>query len=432
MRSLKTKLIVALIGSNLLVITLFALITPWKVQQHFIESAKQLHYQNFARMIERYIDHEHSWNTETDATRLARIALDNRPPNHADRPFNNLASGQRGSEQPADPSFQFALFDPSGRNIIGGKTYQPGEQVDQQTLTDADPIMINQKVVAYVLPSGTIPLTRSDTTYLNTLKESLLYATGLSLLILIPFGFWEGSKLVRSLKQLTTAVEKMSASHLEQQVDISTNDETGRLGQAFNAMNARLVEAYNRLEDSHATIAKQAEELKELSIRDSLTGLHNRRFFNEEVDRLHQEALRYHRPFCIVLGDVDHFKKINDRFSHATGDRVLQQVADILNNSLRDTDVLARYGGEEMVIALPGTTPLEAQELIERIRNRIENHPWHKISEQLAVTMSFGICDELDQQHFEHMLVLADEQLYLAKNEGRNQVRCLKQPSQTH
>ncbi|WP_044618834.1 diguanylate cyclase [Gynuella sunshinyii] len=428
MNSLKTKLIVALIGSNLLVIILFALITPWKVQQRFIESAKQVHYQNFARMIERYIDQKHSWNTDADAARLARIAQHNRPwP-----PANDPEARKPGSQPLNGPSFQFALFDPSGRNIIGGKTYQPGEQVDQQTLADADPITINHEVVAYVLPSGTPPLTRTDTTYLNTLKESLLYATGLSLLILIPFGFWEGNKLVRSLKQLTTAVEKMSAGNLEQQVDINTRDETGRLGQAFNNMNTRLVEAYKQLEESHATIVKQAEELKELSIRDSLTGLYNRRFFNEEVDRLHQEALLYQRPFCIVLGDVDHFKKINDRFSHATGDQVLQQVAEILNSSLRDSDVLARYGGEEMVIALPGTTPAAAQELIERIRSRIEHHPWHEIAEQLTVTMSFGICDELDQQHFEHMLVLADEQLYLAKNAGRNQVRCLRLKQLTH
>ena len=95
-------------------------------------------------------------------------------------------------------------------------------------------------------------------------------------------------------------------------------------------MNTRLVNAYRELEESHQLIEQQAKQLKELSIRDELTGLYNRRFFNEEAQLLLSNATRYQHPLAVILADIDHFKMINDNFSHAIGDRVLQQVSEIL------------------------------------------------------------------------------------------------------
>jgi len=104
---------------------------------------------------------------------------------------------------------------------------------------------------------------------------------------------------------------------------------------------------------SHDRIRSQALLLKELSIRDELTGLLNRRHFDEQAATLFAQAVRYKQPLTVVMCDLDRFKQINDRFSHAAGDVVLRHVAEILHSDTRASDVVARYGGEEFVILFP-------------------------------------------------------------------------------
>ncbi|MDW6005098.1 diguanylate cyclase [Vibrio mangrovi] len=399
MNSLKVKLMVALIGSNILVMAIFAMITPWQVEKRFLDEAKSVHYQNFAQMIGHYIQQNGSWNTLEDALRFA----------HLDSEMRNHRAGfypPRALRQ--EIPFKFVVSDIQGHVVIGGKDYQPGAKISSALLSQGEPIRLNGETVAYALPSGKVPLTASDRNYLKALKESLAYAFVISFAILIPLGLWEGHKLVNSLKRLISAVEKMEQGELAQQVTVRSNDEVGRLAAAFNTMSSQIV--------------RQAEQLKELSIRDALTGLYNRRFFNEEVASLYEQSIQEDSPFCLVLGDVDYFKMINDRYSHTVGDLVLQQIAGILQSSCRDKDVVARYGGEEFVIALANSDIAQAIQTIERIRMTIESHPWQEIAAGLRVTMSFGISSKTDHEHMEHLLLQADQQLYLAKDNGRNRV----------
>jgi diguanylate cyclase (GGDEF)-like protein len=183
---------------------------------------------------------------------------------------------------------------------------------------------------------------------------------------------------------------------------------------------------YEELQQLNATIREQADMLKELSTRDGLTGLYNRRYFDERAANAYSQAVRYGQCLAIVLADIDHFKRINDGFSHAAGDEVLRRVAAILRENTRESDLAARYGGEEFVIALPETPIPQAVAFCEKVRTLIESHPWHEIHPDLRVTMSLGVCDDTSGGSFEKMVAGADVQLYRAKEGGRNRVCCVE------
>ncbi len=433
MKSLKVKMVLALVLTSLLVALLVAVITPIMVEHEFLENIKKAHYVRFTEAIERYQQRHHSWGTAEDALRFAHQEEQNRQaarsPGHRPLPPGATPGNRVDGFKPPPPGyvqgevpFEFALFDHQGNVLHKGKGFQIGQQVGQDILDESDPLYRMGEIVAYALPEGELPLTEADKSYLHTLEETLLFTIMVAIVLIIPLGIWEGNRLVSTLNHLIQAVNHMAAGDLEQKVPTKSRDEIGGLALAFNTMNDKLVEAYRDLEQSRDMIAHQADKLRELSIRDELTGLYNRRFFNEEVKVLLANAMRYGHAFSVVLGDIDHFKQINDGYSHAIGDEVLKKIAEILRNSIRDSDIVARYGGEEMVLALPTTSPAAARDMMERIRKAIEDFPWGGVAEGLQVTMSFGICDRIEGKDFEHLLALADEQLYKAKNAGRNRI----------
>ena len=135
-------------------------------------------------------------------------------------------------------------------------------------------------------------------------------------------------------------------------------------------------------------------------------------------------AKRYNRALSLVMIDVDHFKSINDNYGHATGDHVLTNVGHILGDSLRDSDILARIGGEEFVLLLPDTPKSNAEHVAERMRAQLASTTIKHEAQELNITASFGvaaICEEDDT--LEQMLGRADVAMYEAKNNGRNQVK---------
>jgi diguanylate cyclase (GGDEF)-like protein len=161
-------------------------------------------------------------------------------------------------------------------------------------------------------------------------------------------------------------------------------------------------------------------QLERQAMTDGLTGVSNRRALVLHLGRIHALATRTGQAFSVVLFDLDHFKQINDTFSHAVGDEVLRRIGAILNQS-RKEDFVARYGGEEFALVLMGATHNAAFEVCERLRKRIELEDWSVIAPSLAVTASFGFCD-LVQETVQEMLDCADQHLYQAKHSGRNQV----------
>ncbi|UZE51356.1 GGDEF domain-containing protein [Rhodopseudomonas sp. P2A-2r] len=239
-------------------------------------------------------------------------------------------------------------------------------------------------------------------------------AIGLGLLI--------GNGMSKSLRQLTCAVNAMQNGTLDQQVNITSRDEVGVLAHAFNAMSRDLAASHRKLLEPHLTISRQAEQLAEMAIRDSLTGLHNRRHFDDVAQAMYDQSQRYGHPFVIVLADIDHFKRINDGFSHATGDAVLREVGMLLCRHIRSSDIVARYGGEEFAFAFPESTIDAAVDCCERLRNDIASHSWRTIHPDLAVTMSFGVTADMSAGGVEGMIAAADHLLYAAKVQGRNRV----------
>jgi len=166
-------------------------------------------------------------------------------------------------------------------------------------------------------------------------------------------------------------------------------------------------------------------QLRELNTQDELTGLHNRRYLNETLGGEYRRAMRDQKAISILMIDIDHFKQLNDNFSHQFGDHCLRVAGDILKqNTRRPPDIAARYGGEEFVVVLPQTTVENAVFVAEKIRNSFEQCPleWH--DQTARITVSIGVCGEIPSQvdHHEQLLSRADAMLYLAKAKGRNRV----------
>lgn len=164
------------------------------------------------------------------------------------------------------------------------------------------------------------------------------------------------------------------------------------------------------------------EQLKLLADTDHLTGLVNRRRFLEAARNDIKLARRYGNCITLIFFDLDHFKSVNDRFGHAVGDQVLQGVGALCRSAMRDVDTIGRMGGEEFAILMPHVNLEGAVSAAERLRALLEAmRPVEGLD--LSVTASFGVA-ELDNASLEEMLARADQRLYKAKNEGRNQV-CL-------
>ncbi len=168
---------------------------------------------------------------------------------------------------------------------------------------------------------------------------------------------------------------------------------------------------------------REAEgRLYDLATTDTLSGLWNRRQFlqmaHAEIDR----ASRHNTPLVLVLADIDHFKGVNDRHGHDTGDRVIQHVAGLMRHQARTGDLIGRWGGEEFVMLLPMTDGNGAQELSERIRASVEQIACQQGGVAVPVTLSLGVCEVLPGQPLDHAFKNADAALYAAKNAGRNQV----------
>ncbi len=178
------------------------------------------------------------------------------------------------------------------------------------------------------------------------------------------------------------------------------------------------------VEERTEELRVQAVEFERQATHDKLTGLPNRRYADDFLERQIELARRHDQKVTVALADIDHFKQINDRFSHAVGDEVLKRVADLLNDRCRKSDVVARYGGEEFLLCFPDTDVEFADQVCNQIRQAVENADWSDLegADGLRVTISIGVAEARADSRATTILSEADSRLYRAKDEGRNRV----------
>jgi diguanylate cyclase (GGDEF)-like protein len=204
--------------------------------------------------------------------------------------------------------------------------------------------------------------------------------------------------------QVAAARARMAAHHFEL--------DNARLETENARLEAELHRAYNaELTAASAVWQRQATE-------DALTGLPNRRSIDERLPMLAAGAA----PLYVGLADVDLFKQVNDRYGHPVGDEVLRRIAAIFLDGVRETDLVARLGGEEFLIALSGSTLEDARAACDLLRARVAAYPWEQIAEGLRVTISFGVAEIASPAAIDDGMGLADRRLYAAKRGGRDRV----------
>lgn len=286
---------------------------------------------------------------------------------------------------------------------------------------DTGPLAARTQTLRWVIISGV------------ALVDVLLFLVvwgGVSLLVLSP------------LARLHAAVQRIEGGDLGARAGLDRSDELGLLGRAFDAMAARLqahtadLEREVALRSAH--IQRQNEELarvnqhlgtmnqqlERLATTDGLTGLANRREIERAMEFELDRARRVAHPFCLLLLDLDHFKAVNDTWGHQRGDEVLVNVADALRCILRNTDLQARWGGEEFLVVLLDTGREAGLRTAEKVRAAVEALGMRDPAGQpLPITVSVGVaCFPEDGSESRSLFAAADEALYRAKQAGRNRV----------
>ncbi|TVR72318.1 MAG: diguanylate cyclase [Spirochaetaceae bacterium] len=181
--------------------------------------------------------------------------------------------------------------------------------------------------------------------------------------------------------------------------------------------------------DTHMNLKRKTDMLERFALLDGLTGIHNRRYFDEQLEKEIARHLREEHPLSVIMMDIDHFKAFNDHYGHGAGDKCLQKVARVLTDTLsRPSDSLCRYGGEEFVALLPGSDAGGARVVADRLRTAVEalslTHEYSSAGPVVTVSLGVATADPAGQQKADgaSLLKRADEALYTAKKAGRNRV----------
>jgi diguanylate cyclase len=191
---------------------------------------------------------------------------------------------------------------------------------------------------------------------------------------------------------------------------------------AFCVTGAGINALRSRLSGKNEELGKALEQVREMAIRDELTGLFNRRHIMEILQQQQALADSGDYRFCLCYLDLDHFKPINDTYGHGVGDQVLRRFARLVHDSLRDADYTGRLGGEEFVLVLSQTGLEEAWQVAERLRARLQEQSFADLHENLKVTVSIGVSEYRMGEHIDDAINRADSCLYRAKETGRNRV----------
>ena len=262
----------------------------------------------------------------------------------------------------------------------------------------------------------------------RTMASKLDMVIGVGILatvVAIPLGFLLVRKIVAPLDGLADAMLRFSQGKLDVRSPVTRRDEIGRLAATFNLMADQHQNTHERIvrlnADLEERVAYRTHQLRELASREPLTGLYNRRHFNEMLERRFSEAVRYSTDLTCLMIDLDEFKAANDAFGHQVGDELLVLTANTIVGQLRTADLAARYGGDEFIILLPQTDAESSRILAERIVERFSRDAAERFP-NVRVSMSMGVASLqlLEPKDAESLIRHADRALYDAKKKGKN------------
>jgi len=235
--------------------------------------------------------------------------------------------------------------------------------------------------------------------------------------------------LKKNFKKLIVGLQKVAKGKYGQRVEIKTNDELETLSEYFNKMSFSLKEKEEKIQEYIAELKNKIKSISELkeegktlykkATYDSLTGLYNRDKFTTMFSYMASTGKRENKKLVLAIADIDFFKSINDTYGHLVGDSVLRELATILQDNTRESDLVARWGGEEFVIAMLVNDVNEAKNVLEKLRSVIEHHKFSKV---ITVTCSFGFTVRGYEEENKIVFERADAALYKAKSNGRNRV----------
>ena len=227
----------------------------------------------------------------------------------------------------------------------------------------------------------------------------------------------ESSDLSIIKRIVTNKIENINkALEEKRQMDLSRLKETET---TIESMSTRIQEIQSEAE----TIRQYAQAIEHESIRDSLTGLYNRKAYDNKINEIIADVIRYDVPASLILCDIDYFKRINDNYGHKVGDLALKKLAQLLKDRLRISDFISRYGGEEFTIILRHTNLDNAEKAGEGLRSYIDKSTFSYREETIPLKVSIGISGFRKGDDINSVFERADKALYLAKNSGRNIIK---------
>lgn len=293
----------------------------------------------------------------------------------------------------------------------------------------------NKYIMSFYIPLGQYGM-KDSTLYLAfNIKEvgnrlSKLYSQSFfifsgTLIIFIIFALILGRMILHPIKLLSAGSEKLTKGDFSVRINLQRDDELGKLASSFNKMAESIQNKVNDLKNKMQSIEEARQKIEELSVTDDLTQLYNRRYLFKRFSDEMAHAAKYNLDIGYLMIDIDHFKKFNDNYSHQVGDLVLRKVASLIKKVCRKSDIVARYGGEEIAVLAPNCSRIEIMELSEKIRRKVERLKVSTQGGELSVTVSIGATSFGTELLSvigdpEIMIHFADTALYQAKNKGRN------------
>lgn len=257
------------------------------------------------------------------------------------------------------------------------------------------------------------------------LRDIMIVATVLISLLVFFITYLESRAIVRPLEMLLEGVKRVAEGDYQIAVNVTSQNEIGLLAESFNTMVARFKEMREDSLEKKAELEKINIELEVMAITDGLTKLYNHRYFQDCLDKALSLTASEGKSLTLLIIDIDYFKYYNDLFGHQSGDRLLEELAQLLIRELGPNDMVARYGGEEFTVILYDSDNKHGLAVAEKIRTAIETFPFYGREQQPEgkVTVSIGVasCPE-NAKTKEELVRLADEALYKAKSFSRNKV----------